>query len=184
MSALAELTQSRARPRFSDLAARFAEDERLMVVATADEQALGAALAFPNGTRTATLRAIAVVDTLRHRGIGRLLVERVETEAGLLGVECIALGTDEAVGFWYRLGYTPKLLLQWVYDAEACNKSPKRSWMDRWPACVTGVRRITTYPSSTSNSMSQGLTCATGCGRCPGVMLASCWQSSRLRRGA
>jgi hypothetical protein len=30
----------------------------------------------------------------------------------------VALGTDEAVGFWYHLGYTPNLLFQWVYDAD------------------------------------------------------------------
>ncbi len=39
-------------------------------------------------------------------------------KARRLGVEGIALGTDEAVGLWYHLGYTLNLLFQWVYDAE------------------------------------------------------------------
>lgn len=73
--------------RFGDLAARFPDDQPLMVVATTDEQAVGAALAFRNDHRTATLRMIAIVRAFRHRGIGRRLVGRVETEARLLGVE-------------------------------------------------------------------------------------------------
>ncbi len=28
------------------------------------------------------------------------------------------MGTDDAVGFWFHLGYTPHLLFQWAYDAD------------------------------------------------------------------
>lgn len=104
--------------RFDDLARRFPYDRPLMLVATADGPPVGAALALRTDDRTATLRMIAVVEAFRGRGIGRRLVEGVEIEARLVGVERIVLGTDEAVGFWYHLGYVPNLLLQWVYDAE------------------------------------------------------------------
>jgi GNAT superfamily N-acetyltransferase len=59
-----------------------------------------------------------VIPAFRHRGIGRRLVERIEAEARRLGALSVALGTDEAVGFWYHLGYTPNPLFQWVYDAD------------------------------------------------------------------
>ena len=65
-----------------------------------------------------TLRIIGVIPAFRHRGIGRRLSERVEAEARRLGAHSVALGTEEAVGFWYHLGYTPNLLFQWVYDAD------------------------------------------------------------------
>lgn len=106
--------------RFGDLDAHFPDDQPLMVLARTDEGGVGGALAFRNEDGWATLRIVVVVEGFRHRGIGRRLVERVETEARRLGVEGIALGTDEAVGFWCHLGYTPNLLVQWVYDAERC----------------------------------------------------------------
>ncbi len=104
--------------RFDHLDARFPADQPLMVVATADGDAVGGALAFRHHDGAVTLRIIAVVEALRHRGVGRRLVERVEAEAHLLGAHNVALGTDEAVGFWYQLGYIPSLLLQWVYEPE------------------------------------------------------------------
>lgn len=104
--------------RFDDLAARFPADQPLMVVATADEQVVGGALAFRHDNGAVTLRIVAVVGAFRHRGIGRCLVEGVEAEARLLGVPTVALGTEEAVGFWYHLGYMPILLFQWVFQPE------------------------------------------------------------------
>lgn len=104
-----------------DLFRRFPADKRLMVAAFIDGDPVGGALAFRNDDGCVTLRVIGVVDAFRHRGVGRRLVERVETEAGVLGVEGLAVGTDGAVGFWYHLGYRPNLLLQWVYDAELCD---------------------------------------------------------------
>ena len=104
--------------RIDDLLARFPSDRPLMVVATSEGSVVGSALAFRNDNGTVTLRIIGVVPSFRHRGIGRRLVERIEAEARRLGAHSVALGTDEAVGFWYHLGYTPNLLFQWVYDAD------------------------------------------------------------------
>ncbi len=101
-----------------DLDERFADDRTMMILAVAEERAVGAAFAFRSSDLSATLRTAAVVATYRHRGIGRRLVERVESEAFLLGVQSMWLGTEESVGFWYHLGYTPNLLLQWVYDTD------------------------------------------------------------------
>lgn len=111
--------------RFADLGSRFPADKPLMVMATANDQPVGAALAFRADDGWATLRIIAVVEAFRYRGIGRRLVECVETEAGVLGVEAIGLGTEEAVGFWFDLGYTAELLLQWAYDAELYEEESK-----------------------------------------------------------
>jgi DNA-binding transcriptional MerR regulator len=105
--------------RFRDLDSRFPADRPLMVAAVAEGRSVGGALAFRNDNGVVTLRMIAVVEEFRHRGIGRRLVERVETEARLLGVERIGLGTDDPeVGFYFHLGYTPNLLFQWAYDEE------------------------------------------------------------------
>lgn len=105
--------------RFRDLDIRFPDDGPLMVVAVAEGRSVGGALAFRTGDGAVTLRMIAVVEAFRHRGIGRRLVERIETEARLLGVETIGLGTDEPeVGFYFHLGYTPSLLVQWAYDTK------------------------------------------------------------------
>ncbi len=104
--------------RIDDLVERFAADQPLMVVATVEGNVVGGALAFRNDNGTVTFRIIGVIPAFRHRGIGRRLVERVEAEARRLGAHSVALGTDEAVGFWYHLGYTPNLLFQWVYDAD------------------------------------------------------------------
>lgn len=102
--------------RFDDLASRFSADQPIMVVATADGEVVGGAMAFRQDKGAVTLRIVAVVGLYRHRGVGRRLLERVESQARMLGAHTIALGTDEAVGFWYHLGYTPNLLFQWVYD--------------------------------------------------------------------
>jgi DNA-binding transcriptional MerR regulator/predicted GNAT family acetyltransferase len=104
--------------RAHDLVARFSLDQPLMVVATEGDQSVGGALAFRSGDETVTIRIIGVVARFRHRGIGRRLVERVEAEARRLGSARVGAGTDEAIGFWCHVGYTPVLLLQWVYDPE------------------------------------------------------------------
>ena len=105
--------------RFDQLRERFPADRPLMAVAIAERQLTGGALAFRNDDGWTTLRSLAVVDGFRSRGIGRRLVAGVEDEARRLGVRGVALGTGEEVaGFWFRLGYDPRLLLQWVYDAD------------------------------------------------------------------
>jgi DNA-binding transcriptional MerR regulator len=104
--------------RIDDLVERFVPDQPLMVLAVAEGSVVAGALAVRNDDGAVTLRIIGVIPAYRHRGIGRRLVERVEAEARRLGALSVALGTDEAVGFWYHLGYTPNLLFQWVYDAD------------------------------------------------------------------
>ena len=103
---------------FDDLLARFPADQHMMIAAAVDDELVGGALAFRNDNGAVTLRIIGVASEFRHRGIGRRLVGRVEAEARRLGCHTVALGTDEAVGFWFHLGYSPHLLFQWVYDED------------------------------------------------------------------
>lgn len=103
--------------RWDDIRRRFPEDQALMAIAVDGEEVVGGALAFQTGGGSATVRVGGVAPRWRRRGLGRQLVERVEHGAARVGVTDLALGTDDAVGFWFRLGYTPMLLLQWVYDA-------------------------------------------------------------------
>ncbi len=104
--------------RFNDLAARFPADQPIMILAAADGEVVGGALAFREDNGAVALRIVGVNESFRHPGIGRRLVERVETGARLLAAHTLALGTDEAIGFWYHLGYTPHLILQWAYDPD------------------------------------------------------------------
>jgi hypothetical protein len=89
-----------------------------MLVAVEHGTPVGGALAFRNPDGSATLRIAAVLEEWRGRGVARRLVEGVETAARGLGVDRIGLGTDEAVEFWFHLGYQPRLLLQWGYDPD------------------------------------------------------------------
>ncbi len=66
--------------RFGDLDTHFPDDRRLMLAAIAEDGPVGGALAFRNDDNSAVLRIIAVVEGFRHRGIGRRLVERIDSE--------------------------------------------------------------------------------------------------------
>ncbi len=87
-----------------------------MVAAREDGRTVGGALALRRDEANATLRIIGFRPVYRHRGLGRRLVERAEHEARRLGGERIALGTEEAVGFWHHLGCVLHLLFQWVFE--------------------------------------------------------------------
>ncbi len=157
--------------RIDDLVERFAADQPLM--GTVGGNVVGGALGFRNDNGAVTLRIIGVIPAFRHRGIGRRLVERVEAEARRLGGHSVALGTDEAVGFWYHLGYTPNLLFQWVYDADLVQR-PMRCSTGRSRACTSGGHRSTAFLSCSSSSMSLASICATRSGRrSPGATSAS-----------
>lgn len=93
--------------QFSDLDRRFVEDRSLMLVVEYEGAIVGGALAFRRND-VVTLRIIALVADHRGRGLGRQLVERIERAATNLGGREIALGADEAVGFYHRLGYRGK----------------------------------------------------------------------------
>lgn len=134
--------------RLDDLEARFPADRPIMLRAMAEGRDVGAALAFRTDDGWATLRVIGVVAEFRHRGIARRLVERIESEARILGVEGIALGTGNVVGFWFHLGYTPNLLFQWVYSADHY-EGESRSLLDgplsglhHWRSSFNGVPQL------------------------------------------
>jgi hypothetical protein len=81
-------------------------------------------------------------------GSARSLVERFEANADALGVETIGLGTDEAVVFWFRLGYRPSLLLQWVFDGSLMEDEIARledgpiGGLEHWRAEFNGVPQL------------------------------------------
>jgi ribosomal protein S18 acetylase RimI-like enzyme len=103
--------------RFGDLRAALERGENdLLLLAEDDDGVVGAALGF-KGDPTATLRILAVTAEHRGRGVGRSLLRAFERAVRRAGLESIALGADEAVGFYVRHGYQTVLLLQWVYDA-------------------------------------------------------------------
>ncbi len=103
--------------RLGDLRAALERGENdLLLLAEDDDGVVGAALGF-KGDPTATLRILAVTAEHRGRGVGRSLLRAFERAAARAGLESIALGADEAAGFYVRHGYQTVLLLQWVYDA-------------------------------------------------------------------
>lgn len=137
-----------------------------MLRAMTDGRDVGAALAFRIDDGWATLRIIGVVAEFRHRGIARRLVERIESEARMFahvvagvgvtcglrtdtsGVEGIALGTGDVVGFWFHLGYTPNLLFQWVYGADDYEEESHSlldgplSGLHHWRSSFNGVPQL------------------------------------------
>lgn len=134
--------------RIRDLDCRFPGDRRLMVVAETEGRPVGGALAFRNDDGWVALRIMAVLEPFRHRGVGRRVVERVETEARALGAQGVALGTDESVGFWFHLGYTPNLLFQWVHDAERSEQESESvlggplAGLPHWRSSYDGVPQL------------------------------------------
>lgn len=134
--------------RFRDLEAHFPDDRPIMLSAIAEGRAVGSALAFRNDDGWATLRIMGVVEDFRHRGIARRLVERIESEVRLLGLNGVALGTDEVVGFWFHLGYTPNLIFQWVYDADNYDQESQSllagplSGLHHWESSFDGVPQL------------------------------------------
>lgn len=134
--------------RFSDLEAHYPADGPMMLRAITEGRDVGAALAFRTDDHWATLRIIGVVPEFRHRGAARRLVERIESEARILGVEGIALGTGDVVGFWFHLGYTPNLLFQWVYNAEDYERESSSllagplSGLHHWRSSFNGVPQL------------------------------------------
>jgi GNAT superfamily N-acetyltransferase len=90
----------------------FDEDRALMLTVRADDVPIGGVISFRND-RSVIVRAIGLDAAWRGRGIGRLLMDLVEMEALNLGSSAIALGaTDEARGFYDRLGYRGKRLMR------------------------------------------------------------------------
>ncbi len=150
--------------RFRDLDTRFPNDQPIMLVAISNGEPVGGALAFRNDDGYAVLRIIGVLEPYRHRGIGRRLVERLESAARGLGVEAIGLGTDDdPVGFYFHLGYTPHLLFQWVHDRDAYEDEVDTVLRGPLAGLTHCGRRSTTCHSSSLSWTSRVSTCETPC---------------------
>jgi GNAT superfamily N-acetyltransferase len=103
--------------RFAELARRFPADRTLMLVAEDQGGIVGGALAFRTGAAApacgVTLRLIAVTPAHLGRGLGRRLVEEVETATVRLGAREISLGASGAErGFYLHLGYSGRARLR------------------------------------------------------------------------
>ncbi|HVL39856.1 MAG TPA: GNAT family N-acetyltransferase [Fimbriimonadaceae bacterium] len=134
--------------RLDVLRQRFRDDGPLMAVAVEGVQIVGGGLAFRDDGGHATLRILGVTAGCRRRGVGRALVEHIEKEALNLGVERISLGADDDAVFWFRMGFTPMLLLQWAYDpslfdAEAASlREGVLSGLESWESSFNGVPQL------------------------------------------
>ena len=81
------------------------EDEALHLVAVEDGRVVGCVLFHPRGTE-GRLFQMAVDPGLQGRGVGRLLVARLEEHLGANGFTRIELhARHHAVGFYERIGY-------------------------------------------------------------------------------
>src|SRR5262249_3763691 len=67
--------------RFQDLARRFTEDRRLMLILESRGRIVGGAFAFRKSRLGVTLRMIALQPGARGRGLGRRLIGAIELEA-------------------------------------------------------------------------------------------------------
>ena len=82
------------------------EKESWHLVALDDGAVVGCVLFLPKGEKRGRLFQMAVAQALQGRGIGRLLVRRLEQRARKKGFDEIFLhARDRAVGFYERLGY-------------------------------------------------------------------------------
>jgi GNAT superfamily N-acetyltransferase len=113
--------------RFADLARRFPDDRTLMLVAEDEGRIIGGALAFRKNDDV-TLRIIALDPAHRGRGAGRDLMDRLEREATALGAREIALGADEAVGFYLRLGYRGRSGMRKQLPLSAARNADADEW--------------------------------------------------------
>lgn len=81
----------------------------LLVVATATGEFCGAAFAIPSGSDGALLATLGVTKAYRGTGLGRRLVEHIESACVRRGITGIVLGAlPEARPFYRHLGYTGK----------------------------------------------------------------------------
>lgn len=81
----------------------------LFVIATTADAICGAAFALPSGNDGALLVTIGVVAAHRGSGLGRRLMEYIETACVHAGITGIVLGAVPAARPFYRhLGYTGK----------------------------------------------------------------------------
>lgn len=92
--------------------ARFPDDADLMLTAEEAGTVIGGLLAHTDQSG-ASIDGLAVVPARRHTGVGRALLETLESHAGARGLEEIALGASEAaVGFYRHCGFKASVLIQ------------------------------------------------------------------------
>ena len=96
--------------RMQRILAEPATGNPLFVIATTTTgEICAAAFALPSGSDAALLATIGVIADLRGTGLGRRLMEHIETACIHLGITGIVLGTvPEARAFYRHLGYTGK----------------------------------------------------------------------------
>jgi GNAT superfamily N-acetyltransferase len=104
--------------RLAELARRFPADRPLMPLAVEDQgRIVGGALAFRTHpaapTGGVTLRLLGLAPAHRGKGLGRRLLEQVETAAVRLGALEISLGASaQERGFYLRMGYAGRARLR------------------------------------------------------------------------
>lgn len=86
----------------------------------------------------ALLRSVVTLPPVRRRGIGRAMIEKLETEAIAHGVRRIFLLTTDGVLFFARLGYTP------------CAR-------DAVPAAILATRQFTSLCPASATAMTKEL---------------------------
>ena len=90
-------------------AVRFAfEPESLHLWALLDGQLIGCVLFYKDSDRGGRLYQMAVEPSLQRSGVGRVLVQRLESRLRELGLRDVRLhARGPSVGFYAKLGYAP-----------------------------------------------------------------------------
>jgi GNAT superfamily N-acetyltransferase len=101
----------------AELARRFPADRPLMLLAEDQGRIVGGALAFRTHPASpasgVTLHIIGLAPTYRGKGLGRRLLQQVETAAIRLGAVEISLGASGPErGFYLRMGYAGRARLR------------------------------------------------------------------------
>ncbi|HVX47447.1 MAG TPA: GNAT family N-acetyltransferase [Mycobacteriales bacterium] len=101
-------------PHYRDVPKYFPTYQELMLVAELDGEIVGAILGYgpeegPVGQFSVLVKGLGVSEQQRGRGLGRLLLEELETRAAAMGAVEVHLGAvPSARAFYTRLGYSGK----------------------------------------------------------------------------
>lgn len=108
-------------PVFQDWTqAQIRANANFLLQAELDGRYCGCALAFTENPQNLMLHILAVAPALQGKGIGRQLVEALETQARVQEIRLITLGSlQSAEGFYRKLGYRAYLLIQSQQDSIA-----------------------------------------------------------------
>ena len=101
------------------------EHIREFTLAEADGQVIGAASLHILWSDLAEIRALAVLETHRRKGIGRKIVEALEKEAGTLG--CTRL---------FALTYRPDFFKRCGYEEVSKEELPQKVWSE----CINCIK--------------------------------------------